>query len=144
MTTMQPQQQYEVPVDPARETAWTGWAAFAAVMLGMLGVFHAIAGLVALFKEEYFLVGKSGLVVEVDYTAWGWAHLLLAAVLIFAGVSLAQGHMFGRVIGVLVAVLSAVVNLAFLAAYPVWSVMVIAIDVLVIYAIVVHGRELQT
>ena len=55
---------------------WYGLVAFAGTMMIMLGSFHAIAGLVALFQDDYFLVGKSGLVVTVDYTAWGWAHLI--------------------------------------------------------------------
>ena len=103
---------------------------------------HApIAGLTALFNDEYFIVGKQGLVVEVDYTAWGWVHLGLGALLIAAGASLFSGRMFGRILGVIVATLSAIVNIAFLAANPVWSVTMIAIDIIVIYAIVVHGRE---
>ena len=124
-----------------QRTGWVGWLAFAAVMMVILAVLHAIDGLTALFKDEYFVVGKSGLVLEVDYTAWGWAHLAIAALLGFAGASLASGHMLGRVLGVIVATLSAIANVAFLAAYPVWSVVMIAVDIIVIYAIVVHGRE---
>jgi hypothetical protein len=124
-------------------TGWVGWIIFASVIMGILAVFHVIAGLVALFKDEFFLVRKSGLVVEVDYTAWGWTHVGLGVLLGVAAVSLAAGNMFGRVVGVLLASASAIVNLAFIAAYPVWSVLMIAIDVIVIYAIVVHGRELR-
>jgi hypothetical protein len=124
-------------------TGWVGWVVFAAVMMGILGVFHAIAGLTALFNEEYYLVGQNGLVLEVDYTTWGWVHLLLGILVVLAALSLAAGHMFGRVAGVILAAISAVANLGFLAAYPVWSVIMIAIDVIVIYAIVVHGRELE-
>lgn len=124
-------------------TGWVGWLGFATVMMLILGFFHAIDGLTALLKDEYFLVGTSGLVVNVDYTAWGWAHLLIGVLIIAAGLSLLSGHMFGRVLGVIVASISALVNLAFLAAYPVWGVMMIAIDIIVIYAIVVHGRELE-
>jgi hypothetical protein len=128
------------PVPPQR-TGWLGWIAFAGIMMMVLGTFHGIAGLTALFNDEYYLVRPEGLVVEVDYTAWGWLHLALGAVLVGAGASLFVGNMFGRVIGVIVATLSAIANLAFIASYPVWSVVMIAIDVLVIYAIVVHGRE---
>lgn len=124
-------------------TGWVGWLAFAGVIMLILGVFHAMAGLVAIFKDEYFLVTNKDLVVTVDYTAWGWVHLGLGVLVVLAAVSLFSGHMFGRVIGVLFAVASAIVNLAFLAAYPVWSVTMIAMAVLVIYAIVVHGRELE-
>lgn len=120
---------------------WIGWISFAAVMMIILGSFHLIEGFTALFKDEYFLVADDGLVLEVDYTAWGWVHLGLGALMLFGAVSLLSGHMFGRVVGVSAAVVSAVVNLAFIAAYPVWSTVMIAVDVIVIYAIVVHGRE---
>jgi hypothetical protein len=132
------------PVQTAQSqrTAWAGWVGFAGIMLVVLGVFHGIAGLTALFNDEYYLVRPSGLVVEADYTAWGWTHIALGTLMLGAGVSLFVGSMFGRVIGVIVAGLSAVANLAFLAAYPVWSTVMIAVDIIVIYAIVVHGREL--
>lgn len=124
-------------------TGWVGWLVFASVMMGVLAMFHVIAGLVALFKDEYYLVGSSGLVVEVDYSAWGWVHLGLGILMGIAALSLLSGNMYGRIVGILVAVVSAVINLSFVAAYPVWSIVMIAIDVIVIYAICVHGRELQ-
>lgn len=123
-------------------TAWTGWLIFGTVMLGLLGVFHLMAGFTALFNDEYFVVGPSGLVVELDYTAWGWVHIGFGALLMVAALSLAAGKMFGRVMAVITAALSAIINLAFIAAYPVWSVLMIALGVIVIYAVVVHGREL--
>ena len=122
-------------------TAWVGWIMFAGVMMIMLGVFEAIEGLVAIFNDEYFLVPGSDLVVSVDYTTWGWVHLLLGIVVIAAGLGVMVGQMWARVVGIILAVLSAVVNIAFLAAYPVWSTIVITLDVLVIYALTVHGRE---
>jgi uncharacterized membrane protein len=88
-------------------------------------------------------VGKNGLAVNVDYTAWGWVHLLLGVVVALAGLALMVGQMWARVLGVVLALASAIVNIGFLAAYPVWSAMIIAIDVLVIYAIIVHGREVK-
>src|SRR4051794_32176519 len=105
-------------------TAWAGWVTFAGVMLIMLGAFHAIQGLVALFNSGFYLVGSNGLVVNVDYNAWGWLHLALGAVAIVTGAGLFVGNMAARVVGVGIACLSAVVNLAFLAAYPVWSTIV--------------------
>ena len=131
-----------VQAGPRTQTGWVGWSAFAAVMMIILGVFHVIDGLTALFNDEYFVVGKNGLVLELDYTAWGWAHLLIGALLVMAAVSLLSGRTFGMIMGVAAAVVSAIVNLGFLAAYPVWSTVMIAVDVIVIYAIVVHGREL--
>jgi hypothetical protein len=124
-------------------TAWAGWVTFGGVMLIMLGTFQVIEGLIALFDEGFYLVAQSGLVVDVDYNTWGWTHLIIGVVGILAGVGLLAGNMAARVVGVAVAFLSALVNLAFISAYPVWSVLMITIDVIVIYAIIVHGRELK-
>lgn len=124
-------------------SGWVGWVAFAGVMLIMLGAFQIIQALVALFDDGFYLVGASGLVVDVDYNAWGWAHLLIGIVAVLSGIGLLAGNMAARILGVGVAFLSALVNLAFIAAYPVWSTIIIVVDVIVIYAIIVHGRELK-
>src|SRR4051812_23182728 len=131
-------------VRPTEMTAWVGWIAFAGAMMVMLGSFHVIEGLVALFKDEVFLVGKSGLVVNVDYTAWGWAHIIGGIIIAAAGVAVFTGKVWARTIGVLMAMVSAVVNITFLSAYPIWSTIMIALDVLVIWALTVHGAEMKT
>ncbi len=130
-------------VQPTEMTGWVGWIAFAGVMMVLLGTFHAIQGLVALFQDEYFLVAKSGLTVHVDYTAWGWTHLILGIIIALAGFALFTGKVWARAVGVVIVMISAVVNIGFLAAYPIWSVLMIAIDILVIWALIVHGAELE-
>ena len=130
--------------DPNRDqTAWVGWVVFAGTMMVLLGTFHAIQGLVALFNDEYFLVTNSGLALTADFTAWGWTHLILGLIIAGAGAGLFAGQMWARVVGVLVAMVSAVVNLGFLAAYPIWSALMILLDMLVIWAITVHGSEIR-
>jgi hypothetical protein len=130
-------------VEPTGMTGWVGWVAFAGTMMVLLGTFHIIDGLIALFRDEYFLVGKSGLAVNVDYTTWGWVHLISGIVVLAAGVAVFSGKVWARSIGVLVAMVSAVLNLGFLSAYPVWSSIMILIDILVIWALTVHGGELR-
>jgi hypothetical protein len=125
-------------------TGWVGWIVFGAVMMVTVGLFHAFEGFIALFKDSYYLVAKSGLVVSVDYTAWGWVHILAGLVMAGTGVALFTGKMWARVMAVVVALLSVLVNFAFMSAYPWWSALMIAIDVLVIYAVTVHGREMQS
>lgn len=127
-----------------KPTGWVGWIVFAGVMLVMIGTFHFIQGLVAIFKDEYYLVTDSGLAVSVDFTAWGWTHLIGGIIVFAAGLGLFAGQTWARVTGVIVAALSAVLNFGFLAAYPVWSALVIAMDVFVIYALTAHGREMQS
>jgi hypothetical protein len=122
---------------------WAGWAFFAGVLLLMVGVFQFIEALTALFNQDYLLVTRTGLAVHINIAAWGWAHLILGLVLFVSGLGVMVGKMWARVTGVVVAGLSAVVNLLDIAAYPLWSLIVIAVDVLVIYALVVHGGELK-
>ena len=125
-------------------TGWAGWVVFGGVMLIMLGAFQIIEGLVALFDDGFYLVRSNGLVVDVNYNTWGWVHTIIGVVAVLAGIGLLAGNMAARVAGVVIAGLSAVVNLAFISAYPVWSTIMIALDVIVIYAIIVHGRELKS
>jgi hypothetical protein len=124
-------------------TGWVGWIVFAGTMMIMVGAFEAMMGFVALFKDDYYLVARNGLVVSLDYTTWGWIHLIFGIVALLAGFGLLAGQMWARVVGVIVAVVSAIANVAFLAAYPVWSVIIITVDVLVIWALTVHGREVK-
>jgi len=147
MTAYSPGVDPESPARSAYEaepSGWTGWIGFAGVIMVMLGVLHAIQGFVALFKDEYFLVGKNGLTVNIDYTQWGWTHLILGLIVAFAGSSLWAGKMWARTVAVLLSMLSIVVNIGFLAAYPIWSTIMILLDVLVIWAVMVHGREMKS
>jgi len=127
----------------SRQTGWVGWVVFAGFMLVLVGTFHVIQGLVAVFRDEVFLVGPQGLVVNVDYTTWGWTHIIGGALAILVGVCLLAGQTWARVVAVIVAMLSAVANIIFLPAYPVWSTIMIALDVLVIWAVTVHGAEIR-
>lgn len=122
-------------------TGWVGWVAFAGVMMMLLGAFQAIAGLVALFKNEVVYIGLENTWL-VDFTAWGWAHLIIGIIIVFAGMAVLAGKTWGRVIGVLLASVSALANFAFIPVYPVWSVLMIIVDALVIYALLVHGGEM--
>ena len=129
---------------PEQRSGWIGWIFFGAVMLMLLGGFQIIQALVALFDDGFYLVGQNGLVIDVDYNTWGWIHLVIGIVALLSGIGLLAGNMAARVVGVGVAFLSALVNLAFISAYPVWSTIIILLDVIVIYAIIVHGRELTS
>ena len=124
-------------------SAWVGWVVFAAVIAITMGAFEAIEGLVAIFKDEYYLVGSNGLVVSVDYTVWGWVHLVIGVLAVAAGIGLLQGRSWGRIVVIVLAGLSALVNLGFLSAYPIWSTMVIALDVIIIYALTVHWKDVR-
>ena len=124
-------------------TGWVGWVVFAAVVAITMGIYEAITGLVAIFNDDYYLVGSSGLVVSVDYTVWGWVHLVLGLAAVAGGIGLIQGRNWGRVVVIGLAGLSALVNLGFLSAYPLWSTIIIAFDVIIIYALTVHWHDVK-
>lgn len=123
-------------------SGWVGWQYFAASLMMLAGVFQFIAGLVALFKDQVYVVAPNNLILF-DYTQWGWVHVLIGTVLFLTSFSLFAGNMWGRTVGIFLAALSAIANFAFLDAYPWWSLTVIILDILIIYAIAVHGGEVK-
>jgi hypothetical protein len=130
-------------VEPTRSTAWVGWIIFAAVAMVISGLFNITWGIVALVRDQVFVVGSQGNVFTIDYTAWGWVNLIVGVIVILMGLALLTGRTWALIGAVVLAVLSIVNNLFVLSAYPIWSVMIIAFDVLVIYAICVHGNEVK-
>jgi hypothetical protein len=121
--------------------AAVGFTVFASVMMVMIGVFQAMAGLVSLINDEFFVVGQE-YVFRFDVTTWGWIHLTLGVVIATAGAFLFTGAVWARTVGVVVAVVSAIVNFAWLPWYPIWGVIMITVDVFVIWALTVHGRDI--
>jgi uncharacterized membrane protein len=98
-------------------------------------------GLVGILNPGYY-VAASRLPVHLSQATWGWAHVVLGVVAVLAGLGVFVGNTAARVVGVAVASVSAIVNLAWLRSYPGWGIAVIAVDVLVIYALTVHGRDM--
>ena len=117
-----------------------GLTLFAAVMMMMVGVFQAIQGVVALFNDTFYVVGEKW-TFSFDVTTWGWVHLVMGVIVAAAGFFVLQGAVWARAVGVAVAALSAVLNFLWLPYYPVWSLLIIALDVFVIWALIAHGRE---
>jgi hypothetical protein len=127
-----------------RRTEPSGWviglAVFAGVLMIASGIFQVIAGLVALFQNEIYVVGQQ-YVVSFDVTTWGWIHLLVGIAVILAGCAVLTGQLWGRVVGIGLAVLSMIANFAFLPYYPFWALAIIALDVFVIWALCSYDRE---
>ncbi len=118
-----------------------GLVVFAAIMMIMIGVFHAIAGLAALVGDTFY-VATPNYLLEFDVTTWGWIHLIAGILVALAGVALFSGQTWARAVGITLAFVSAVANFAFIPYYPVWSLLIIALNVFVIWALAAHGREL--
>ena len=119
-----------------------GFVLFAAIMMIMIGIFQAIAGLVAIFENEFYAATRNYLF-QFDATTWGWIHLIVGVLIAFAGWGLLSGRTWARVVGIALAVLSAIANFAFLPYYPFWALTIIALDVLVIWALAAHGGALR-
>jgi hypothetical protein len=122
-------------------SGWTvGFAVFAGVILMLVGVFHALAGLAAIIDDKYFVV-TSNYAYEFDTTAWGWIHLIYGVIVIAAGYGIFNGATWARLVGIVLASISAIGNFFFIPYQPVWAVLIIALDVLVIAALTAYGPE---
>jgi hypothetical protein len=117
------------------------WAAFVVVLFFVLGCFNIIDGLAALLQDSYFRADE---LLFGDLTMWGTLYLCIGVLQLFTAWLIHRGNEFGPAIGAVLALLSAVVALTSLGAYPVWSVMILALDGLVIYALTVYGTGRAT
>jgi len=122
-------------------SAAVGWTVFAAVMMWLIGGFHAIAGLVALIEDEFYVLTPD-YIFQFDVTTWGWVHLIVGIVVILAGAALFSGAVWARTVGVILAVVSILANFAWLPWYPFWSIIMITVHFFVIWARTVHGRDI--
>ncbi len=123
--------------------AAVGFTLFAAVMMIMIGVFSALWGFSAILKDEFFVVAPNYLY-DIDVSAWGWIHLILGVVVALAGFSLTTGAVWARTVGVILAVLSAIANFLVIPYYPIWSIIVIALNVFVIWALTARAGDVAT
>jgi len=123
-------------------TGWTGWISFAGVMLIIAGTLGLIFGIIAAVNDNWVVFTNRN-AVQVDLSAWGWIHIIVGAIVLLAGFGVFTGNILARIIGVVVALVSLIANFLWLPVYPVWSVIIITIDVLVIWALTAHGREMR-
>lgn len=120
----------------ARGSGWAqGGVAFAATVMILIGLFQTIQGIAAIVDDEFF-VRVQNYAFEVDLTAWGWIHLIIGVILVVAGFFLFSGSVVAGGIAIGLAMLSAVANFFFIPHYPFWSLLIIALNVFVIWAIV--------
>ena len=118
-----------------------GFTGFAAFMMILIGSFHIIAGIAGIIEDEFYTVTPNW-VLQFDATSWGWIHLIAGIIVLIAGISLFSGAVWARTVGVIMATISAIANFAWLPYQPWWSLTIIAIDVFVIWALTVHGRDI--
>lgn len=123
-------------------TGWVGWIYFAGFMMLITGILQMIAGLTALLNDKFYVVTEQN-ILAFNFTTWGWIHLLVGLIVMLAGTAVIAGSLWGRIVAVFLATLSIIANFAFISSYPIWSTIVIVIDVLIIYALTVHGSEVK-
>ena len=114
---------------------------FAAVLILLLGGFNLIQGIAAVAREEIFAVTPDGLLFW-DYDGWATIWFVLGAVQVLVGLGILAGRRWARLVGVLVLMVAAMFQIAFLVAFPLWAVLTIALAVVAINALLVHGEDL--
>lgn len=127
-------------VIPPRRTGWVGWVWFGGAILVLVGIFNVIHGLVAIVRDQVFVVAPQS-VLLFDVTGWGWVHLILGVIQIAIGAGIFAGARWALALGFLAAMVNAAFQLVSLPIYPIWSIIIIALDVVVVYALIVHGDE---
>lgn len=127
----------------SKTTLWVGWIWFAAIMLMAVGLFNAISGLVAVFSPNTWIAASGGQVVVLDVSAWGWVHLILGALIVTVSVFLFQGKTWARVTAIVLVALNALAQFATMLVTPWWSIIVIVLDFFILWALVVHGDEVN-
>ena len=118
-----------------------GWTAFAGIMMVMGGVWWIISGIVAIANEDFYVVGEE-YIFQFSTTTWGRIHLILGIEILLAGFYLFTGAVWARTVGVIVAVLWALVAFAWMPWYPIWAIAFLAVSIFVIWALTAHGRDI--
>ncbi|PZT73700.1 MULTISPECIES: DUF7144 family membrane protein [unclassified Streptomyces] len=120
--------------DGSHHPARTGWTVFAAVLMIFGGAMAIFQGIAAIAEDDVFVATRN-YVFQFNLTGWGWIHLIVGIVIVLAGCALFSGALWARVVGVILAGLGALANFLWLPYYPLWSVVLIAIDVFIIWAL---------
>lgn len=135
----EPQARYAA--EPAPSVGAAAGTVLAGVLMIVGGIWGFLAGLAVVIKKSFFVSVNSTYPYHWDVTSWGWTHLALGAVVFAAGVCVLLGMVWARVVGVILATLSAIASFMFLPYYPFWSIILVAIDVYIIWALVAGPRR---
>jgi hypothetical protein len=117
----------------------SGWVTFAGVMLLIVGVLNVIYGIAAIGDSSFFVNDTRYILSNLN--TWGWVTLILGVIQIFAAFSLWGGGLYGRIVGIGAAGLSAIASLLSIPAYPLWSLAIFALNIVIIHQIATRGTE---
>ena len=123
-------------------TGWTGWVSFAAFMMMLSGALSGIIGFLAVINNNWTMWNNNGAPYGSPY-GWGWWSMFVGLVVFSIGAALLRGSMFARTVAVFIAAASLISHFVTLNVAPLWSITVITIDILVIWAVMVHGKEMK-
>ncbi|MGW4068548.1 DUF7144 family membrane protein [Nocardia grenadensis] len=124
----------------AKQAVATGTSIAAAALLLVAGFITLFQGISAAANDDVFVAGPN-YVYELDLTSWGWIHIVFGILLILAGLALLTGALWARIVAIGLAALSIIVNFLWIPWYPLWSVLIIAIDIVIIWAIATWRPE---
>jgi len=124
-------------------TAWSGWIVFAAVIMFIVGCINILQGLVALLKHTIYVLPNSGLLVSTSFTTWGWVLVFWGVIMATAAYGLFSGSEVARWFSVILVAVNLLGQFAWFPAYPLWGVIVIALDVAVLFALTARWHEAQ-
>ena len=126
----------------ATSERWSGWISFAGLMMVIIGGLDFFEGLIAVIRDQYYVVTPAQIVVF-DLTTWGWIMIIWGIVLVFAGFGLLSGATWARWFGIVAGSLTFLVQLGFVGSsqYPLWALTVLALNVVVLYGLIVHWDD---
>ena len=123
---------------------WAGWVVFAGLMMIIMGVLEALEGLIAIIRDDYYVLTPQQIVVF-DLTTWGWIALIWGIVVAIAGFSLLLQQSWARWFAIVIASLNFIVQLGFVGSnrYPLWALVTMAVNILVLYALIIRWGEVR-
>ncbi|MFE6926208.1 hypothetical protein ACFVAV_34715 [Nocardia sp. NPDC057663] len=119
---------------PVREGIAAGTSIGAGILLAVVGVLQILEGISAVAKDDLIVVGPEYLY-QFDLTSWGWWHIVFGAIAVIVAIGLLAGQTWGRVLAMVIAAISIIANFLWLPYYPWWSILIIIINIVVIWAV---------
>ena len=125
-----------------RAVKWSGWVLFGGVVLFTVGWLNVIQGIVALVRgSDTFALGETDLLVTTDYTAWGWSLIIWGAIMILVAGGLFTGKELARAVAIVIVVVNLIGQFAFFPAFPLWSLVVIGLNIAVLFALTARWED---
>jgi hypothetical protein len=127
----------------ATTSGWAGWGTFAGVVLIVGGAIDAFHGLQAIIgPNTAYFIAKVG-IFSINVASWGWWHLIIGVLLLLVGIALLLGQKWARITAIVLVAINAIGQITLIDVQPWLSIGVLALDVVVIYALTVHGKEID-